>query len=96
MNSAITVDNPLATLSMGLGRYPCEEDKRKVRMHSPAMMIEKYPGVEDAFFLAGVSASQDCSAKTTATLGTHKQQVSNQQTSLAKYSSISLATAVLS
>jgi hypothetical protein len=51
-------------------------------MYSPAITIEKYPGVEDAFFLAGVSASQDCNANTTATLVTCNQQLSKQATTL--------------
>jgi hypothetical protein len=36
--------------------------------NSQAMATEKYPGVVDARFLAGVSASQDCIANTTAVL----------------------------
>lgn len=54
--------------AMTMMKHQQKHIMHKIKHNIQAITIPKYPGVALAFFLAGVSASHDCSAKTTAVL----------------------------
>lgn len=54
--------------AMTMIKYQQKHIMHQIKHNIQAITIPKYPGVALAFFLAGVSASHDCSAKTTAVL----------------------------